>query len=86
MERRLLDKWLSDGETSSSGRAPEQRRPGNGHSQTRGVRHHPASNPAKPIADLHELTSKQVMDGARKHLAARSETADSDGEGNAEGK
>jgi hypothetical protein len=59
-----------DDETSSSGRAPEQRRP---------------SNPAKPIADLHELTSKQIMDEAPKHLAARSETADSDGAGKAEG-
>ena len=59
---------MDEAETSSSGRAPEQRRPGSSHWQARGVRHHPASHPAKPIADLHELTSKQIMDRARKHL------------------
>jgi len=55
-------------ETSSPGRAPEQRRPVNSHSQTRGARHHLASHPAKPIEDLHELTSQQIMERARKHL------------------
>ena len=55
-------------ETSSPGRAPEQRRQVNSHSQTRGARHHLASHPAKPIEDLHELTSQQIMERARKHL------------------
>ena len=59
---------MDEAETSSSGRASEQRRPGNSHWQTRGVRHHPALHRAKPIAELHELTSKQIMDRARKHL------------------
>jgi hypothetical protein len=57
-----------EAETSSSGRAPEQRPPGNNHSQTRGARHHAASRPANPIADMHALTSKQIMDGALEHL------------------
>ena len=55
-------------ETSSPGRAPEQRRQVNSRSQTRGARHHLASHPAKPIEDLHELTSQQIMERARKHL------------------
>ena len=59
---------MDEAETSSSGRAPEQRPPGNNHSQTREARHHAASRPAKPIVDMHALTSKQIMDGALEHL------------------
>ena len=59
---------MDEAETSSSGRAPAQRPPGNNHSQTREARHHAASRPAKPIEDMHALTSKQIMDGALEHL------------------
>ena len=59
---------MDEAETSSSGRAPAQRSPGNNHSQTREARHHAASRPAKPIEDMHALTSKQIMDGALEHL------------------